>query len=460
MYNHKKAIYYRKQGKQACVCTLCPKECSIAEGKNGACGTRENINGDLYIKTYGKSLALTQEVIEAEAVYERDPGAQILSIGNIGCNMHCDFCQNWTTSQIKNIKKENVVSVTKEEIIKEALRRNINILSWTYNDPVVWHEFLYDVAKEAKMYGLRNLYKSAFFINEEPVKDLLEVIDIFSISLKSMSEEFYNKHCKTSLKPVLKRIKQVYNSNAYLELSNLIITGRNDKLEEVKRLVDWVLTNLDSSIPLHFVAFHPAYKYTSVQRTPKTFLKEAKETANAMGMKYVSIGNVFDRELSLKQCISCNAEVIERTGLHSEYKNIKISNDKFICSACNKELPIILDTLDSVETLNHISIDESKFRKTIFNWDNDAVSVHIKGINNTMKRLRVFVKHDKSNNYRMIEFFPKQDWRFLVARKHKKEANITIFSDEELDISIMKLLDRAHYPIEQVHSEIMETEEA
>jgi pyruvate formate lyase activating enzyme len=165
-----KAKFWTKKDNDRVQCNLCPRECSLKTDQMGFCKVRGNSKGELHSYNYGKSVAATEEVIETEAVNHFMPGARILSLGNIGCMFACDFCQNWQTSQVKHLDPTVVQFYTPEQVVDMAIANDIKVLSWTYNDPVVWHEFVYDTAKLAKEKGLINLFKSAFYIKEEPVK--------------------------------------------------------------------------------------------------------------------------------------------------------------------------------------------------------------------------------------------------------------------------------------------------
>ena len=185
----------------------------------GYCGVRGAVNGALHTFNYGLSLTPTEEFIETEAVVHFSPGARILSLGNIGCMMSCVFCQNWETSQIKHLDEAHIRRYSPQDLVDICLENEISIISWTYNDPVVWHEFVLETSALARKNGLLVLYKSALFIEEAPVNELIDCVDIFSLSLKSLSDSFYRKSTGARLAPVLSRIEQVARSERHLEIS-------------------------------------------------------------------------------------------------------------------------------------------------------------------------------------------------------------------------------------------------
>lgn len=289
------AQFWKPFAENSVECFLCPRHCKLKPEQYGFCQVRKNEDSKLVTLNYGVSVQMTQEFIETEACNHFAPGAAILSLGNVGCMMSCDFCHNWQTSQMKYVEKKEIHFYTPEQIVQTALDKGIGMLSWTYNDPVVWQEFVVDTARLAKKHGIKNLYKSAFYIGPEAIDQLHEVMDIFSISLKSWTPCFIAKSPKANCSRSW-TASRVYNyGDAHLELSNLVVTGRNDSIEEIKKVVDWMLSNLDDKVPLHIVRFHPDFKYTHVERTSIPFLIQAREVAKQMGLKHVYLGNVYQR---------------------------------------------------------------------------------------------------------------------------------------------------------------------
>ncbi|NBX82070.1 hypothetical protein EBQ90_03160 [bacterium] len=144
--SHPARLYSRLENEEV-VCHLSPRQCRLKPGQAGFCRVRQNENGKLVTLNYGVSVQLTQEMIETEAVVHHSPGQPILSLGNIGCMLNCDFCHNWQTSQMRYVKKKDFYHYTPEQVVQTALNKGIGILSWTYNDPVVWHEFVCDTAR-------------------------------------------------------------------------------------------------------------------------------------------------------------------------------------------------------------------------------------------------------------------------------------------------------------------------
>ncbi len=279
------ALYYEKMPGKRVRCRLCPYECRIPPGGKGACGVRQNVDGILYSLIYGKTTSLALDPIEKKPLYHYHPGEQILSLGTRGCNLHCDFCQNWHISQEVDGPMENVTS---EEVVQRArLLRSFGI-AYTYNEPFIWYEFVLDTAKLARQNGLKNVLVTNGFVNPHPLENMLPYIDAMNIDLKAFDEDFYAKVCKGRLKPVLDVIK-ISAKACHVELTNLIIPTLNDSEGSVRKMVDWIYSNLGPEVPLHLSRYFPCYKM-DLPPTPIETLKRAERIAKEK-LKYVYIGN-------------------------------------------------------------------------------------------------------------------------------------------------------------------------
>lgn len=338
--NHEAMLYRKLSGKRT-QCDLCPRHCVIGDGETGFCRVRKNRNSTLYAISYGKAVHLAEEFIETEAVFHFEPGSRILSIGNVGCNLSCSYCQNWRFSQIEHLDEAYVFEYTPEEIVKMAVDKNIKVLSWTYDDPAIWLEFVRDTAMLARKHGIYNLFKSALFSTPEAVKEFMEVIDIFSISIKSLDRGFYRNLAKGWLEPVLEGTKQIFDSHKHhIEISNLIVTGANDTDKDYLDLINWVKTNLSADIPVHFVRFHPNYKYTHVSRPSIETLERARQLAREAGIKHCYLGNVFIHEGANTYCGGCGNLLVKRSGLNAESVGLEPNGTGYICRICKKDAQI------------------------------------------------------------------------------------------------------------------------
>ena len=281
----KEALYYENIRGKRVHCHLCPYECQIPPGGKGACGVRQNVDGILYSLVYGKTTSLALDPIEKKPLYRYHPGERILSLGTRGCNLHCDFCQNWHISQEVDGPMEEITS---GEVVERAKEMGSFGIAYTYNEPFIWYEFVLDTAKLARSKGLENVLVTNGFVNIEPLKGMLPYINAMNIDLKSFDEEFYTKICKGRLKPVLDVIK-MSAQGCHVELTNLIIPTLNDSDSTVKKMVDWIYDNLGSGVPLHLSRYFPCYKM-SLPATPIETLRRAERIAKEK-LEYVYIGN-------------------------------------------------------------------------------------------------------------------------------------------------------------------------
>jgi pyruvate formate lyase activating enzyme len=432
------------KGKPRVKCNLCPRHCLPANGKFGFCGVRGNIDGQLRSFNFGKSVPATEELIETEAVNHFSPGARILSLGNVGCSLSCSFCQNWETSQTNHLSEKSVRYYTPESVIQICKDNNIDIISWTYNDPVVWHEFVMITSKLARENGIKTLYKSAFYIEMAPVLELIEVIDIFSLSLKSMNPEFYRKQSKGELQPTLDVIKAVYDSGAHLEISQLVIPELNDHNDDIEKTVDWVLGNLDRYVPLHFVGFHPAYKYTHVERTPLSKLEMAYEISKEKGIEYCYLGNVYKNGASDTHCKGCQAKLVTRFGLKSKITNL---DQQGICTQCGVLSPIKHVVLEQASVDYPDSLLKG-LAVSSFEWSVESNSIHL-SVSATQKAQTIYIKRRGYTEKRVVGNGLE---RILLTRHDGQELGVEIYAPEGVEFGIFPILDRAHFPVNDVNN--------
>jgi pyruvate formate lyase activating enzyme len=429
------ARLWTPQDDGAVVCHLSPRNCRIKDGSSGFCRVRVNRGGALYTLNYGKSVAMTEENIETEAVFNFAPGARILSMGNIGCMMNCDYCHNWQTSQAVYVGDDVVRTYTPEQVVTECLTRGIDIISWTYNDPVVWQEFVLDTATLAREHGIFNLYKSAFYIDSPAIDELIDVIDIFSLSLKSMDPVFYKRVTKGRLEPVLAGIEQVYRSGRHLELSMLLVTDANDAVGEPEKAARWMLDHLDVDVPLHYVRFHPDYKYVHVPRTPIDRLLRARDAALDMGLRYVYLGNVYGQDGANTYCPGCGTLLIERVGLRATLGPLSADSR---CSACGYQTTI-REPMAAVKNYpSGGAIDTSDHEKAPFTWHGDINAVHVQVDN-----------HGGASDGQPLRVIPLEagaEFRFMVSRTEVDQTGITICHSPSTGVRFFEVFDRAHFP--------------
>ena len=281
-----KARYWSRTDGGKVRCELCPNFCVIAEDRRGSCGVRINKGGTLFTEIYGEITSLALDPIEKKPLYRYHPGEFILSVGTKGCNFHCGFCQNASISQALHVPTEKVTS---ELLIKKAKDAKSFGIAYTYNEPFIWYEFVFDTAKLAKESGLKNVLVTNGYVNEKPLEEILPIIDAMNIDIKSMSEDFYRDQCKGKLKTVLETAK-LAKDKCHVEITNLVIPTLNDKEDDFKKLAGWICDNLGEDTPLHFSRYFPCYKF-KIPATPIDTLKLAERIAKSR-LKHVYLGNV------------------------------------------------------------------------------------------------------------------------------------------------------------------------
>lgn len=321
------ALFYEKEDRGKVHCFLCPVRCHIMDDKTGACRVRKNINGTLYTLNYGKVSAMSLDPIEKKPLFHFYPGSSILSISSYGCNFKCSFCQNWELSQYIPAMK----NMTVDDIIKAAKSYHDNIgIAYTYNEPVIWYEFVYETTKKAKENGLLNVLVTNGYIEEEPLMELLPYIDAMNIDLKG-SREFYKKICKGSLDSVRRTIELSYG-RAHIEVTNLIIPGLNDNMDEIDDMANW-LSSISKDIPLHLSKYYPQYKMDKPETPVRTMLV-ARDTAREH-LNYVYIGNIYGSDNNT-YCPECSNLLVER-----KYRTRVVGINDGRCANCGHEINMI-----------------------------------------------------------------------------------------------------------------------
>ena len=279
----KECMYYKRINEKI-ECTLCPHNCIISEGKKGICQQRKNINNKLYSINYGKITSIGIDNIEKKPLYNFMKGTKTFSLGSLGCNFSCKFCQNYRIAKEESQYKE----LSPEEAVDTAVKQKIPSISFTYNEPTVWYEYVLETAKIAKSKGLKTICVSNGFINQEPLIELLEYIDAFNIDLKAFKSNFYKDLCGGRLEPVLESIKEI-NKKSHIEITTLVIDGRNGNVEDVEDIFKWI-GDLNREIPLHISRYFPAYMMKDPATKVETLIK-LKELGSKY-LKNIYIGNV------------------------------------------------------------------------------------------------------------------------------------------------------------------------
>lgn len=325
------AMFYKKLDNKRVMCELCPRYCVIAPTKRGFCRNRENQNGKLYSIVYNQPCCINIEPIEKAPFYHFLPGTMRLTLATASCNQRCKYCQNWEISQ-KSVEELQNYYLTPTDIVKQAQREKLKIICFTYTEPIVFYEYMYDIAKLARKAGIKTAVVTGGYVNPEPLKELCKVVDAIKIDLKGFDENFYEDVCSSTLPPVLEACKVVKNSGVHLEIVNLVVPTLNDDTTKIRSMCRWIKDSLGADVPLHFSRFFPQYKLQNLPPTPITTLEQAVKIAKQTGLKYVYIGNVPGHNLENTHCPNCHKLLVQRQGYTINKNNIVNSKCKF-CGA-------------------------------------------------------------------------------------------------------------------------------
>ena len=325
----KEAVYYVNTPK-GIKCKLCPQACKIEDGDLGDCRTRLAKNGKLYTIVYGNPCAIHVDPVGKKPLFNFLPGSFTYSIATAGCNLACLNCQNWTISQKSPYETRNY-DLMPNRVVEEAIAAKCKSIAYTYSEPIVFYEYVYDTAKLARLSGLKNIFISAGYINEQPLRALCKYLDAANIDLKSFDNDTYEMLNAGTLEPVLNTLKVLKEEGVWLEITNLVVPSWTDDLTGIKKMTDWLFDNGFQNTPLHFSRFHPDYKLTNLPPTPYETLIKAREIALESGLNYVYIGNVPGSDGQHSICPNCKKTVIERSGF--QIKNTHLDNGN--CTNCN-----------------------------------------------------------------------------------------------------------------------------
>jgi len=306
------ARWWESEGGGRVHCFLCPRHCHIHSGQSGFCFIRINQDGKLYNLGYGAPAALQIDPIEKKPLNHFLPGTRVFSMGTAGCNMGCFFCQNW---DISKSHQDQVRSqhVPPQEVPLLALKYGCDSIAFTYNEPTIWGEYVIDICRAARGYGLKTVMVTNGYITYEAFHDIYDHVDAANVDLKAFTEGFYGKITLTHLEPVLKTLQWLKNeTNVWFELTNLMIPALNDDPAETQRLAEWVLTHLGPDVPLHFTAFHPDFKLRDKPPTPPETLHRARQIALKAGLHYVYEGNIYS-DAANTSCPGCGEVLIRRS---------------------------------------------------------------------------------------------------------------------------------------------------
>ena len=309
--------------KEKITCLLCQHYCQLQEGQVGICGVNKNENGSLRTLVYAHPSALNVDPIEKKPLYHLLPATTALSLGTVGCNFKCPFCQNWQISQEKRV--DTSVNLSPQQIVDLALQNGAASIAYTYNEPTIFYPYAKDIGLLAKKEGLKNIFVTNGFESLEVVKDMASWLDAANVDLKSWDEAYYKKVLKGDLEAVKDTLRLMVAEGIWVEVTTLLIEGENDSDEDLKAMADFIAKELGVHVPWHLSAFHPDYKMLDHTNTSLKTLERAQKIAKEAGLLYVYLGNVPVHGDTY--CPECNTLLIDRTGY-------RVTQNKLINGAC------------------------------------------------------------------------------------------------------------------------------
>ena len=293
-------------------CDLCPRDCRLHEGQRGACFVRARRGEALVLTTYGRSSGFCMDPIEKKPLNHFYPGTPVLSFGTAGCNLACKFCQNWDLTKSRDMDRMTDAAAP-EAIARAARESGARSVAFTYNDPVIFAEYAMDVAVACREQGVASVAVTNGYMHPEPRREFYRCMDAANVDLKAFTDEFYVKLTGSTLAPVLETLSYlVHETSVWLEITTLLIPGRNDSDAEIGAECRWIRRELGADVPLHFTAFHPDFRMNDLPATPPATLARARRIAQGEGLRYVYTGNVHDPEGGTTFCPGCGARLIER----------------------------------------------------------------------------------------------------------------------------------------------------
>ena len=293
-------------------CDVCPRACKLREGQRGVCFVRARLDDQVVLTSYGRSSGFCVDPIEKKPLNHFLPGSSVLSFGTAGCNLACRFCQNWDISKSKEIDTL-ADAASPEALARAAVELGCRSVAFTYNDPVIFHEYAIDVADACHEVGVKAVAVTAGYVCDEPRTEFYRHMDAANVDLKAFSEEFYRHTCGARLEAVKDTLRYLrHETSVWFEITNLLIPGLNDSDEELQAMTSWIVDDLGPDVPVHFTAFHPDYKMTDRPATPPATLTRARQIARANGLRFAYTGNVHDTDGSSTYCPGCGTVVVER----------------------------------------------------------------------------------------------------------------------------------------------------
>jgi pyruvate formate lyase activating enzyme len=331
-----KTRYWHRLDDGRLQCDLCPRHCHLREGQRGLCYVRQRLDDEVKLVSYGRSSGFCIDPIEKKPLNHFYPGSSVLSFGTAGCNLACKFCQNWDMTKSREMDTL-ADAASPRQLAQTARAHDCLSVAFTYNDPIIFHEYAIDVAAACREQNINTVAVTAGYVDPEPRVEFFAGMDAANVDLKAFTERFYRKICGGQLAPVLETLQYIHDeTDCWLELTTLLIPGENDSSREIGEMTRWVAEHLGVDVPMHFTAFHPDWKMRDIESTPAATLTRARKIALANGLRYAYTGNVHDNKGSSTWCHACGELLIERDWYVLGHWGLDAQGR---CASCGEPLP-------------------------------------------------------------------------------------------------------------------------
>ncbi len=342
------------------VCDLCPRFCVLKDGDRGFCFVRQNQNGQVVLTVYGLGTSFCIDPTEKEPLFHFYPGSSLLSFGTVGCNLGCKFCEQWSIAKARD--DFHAAQQAPPQLIVEAARQTgCRGVAFTFNDPVTWAEYVIDTARACHHQGLKTVAVTAGYISAEARPTFFENIDAANVDLKGFTEEFYQHLTLSHLQPVLDTLRWLkQETNVWLEVTTLIIPGKNNSSREIRQMAHWIRQELGAEVPWHLTAFRPNFRLRQLPPTTREAMIQAHAIALAEGLKHVYLGNLFDPLRQSTYCSHCGSLLIER----SNYKLGTWGLTDSCCCHCGTKLAGYFSAEPELWDSRRMRFDATEFFRT------------------------------------------------------------------------------------------------
>ncbi len=330
----REAMHYQKRDEKMVRCDICPRHCEVADKERGYCGCRENKDGTYYTLVYGRPCSVHIDPVEKKPLFHFFPSTKAFSLATAGCNMLCKFCQNWQISQVRPEQVDNL-NLPPEKLVPLAKMKGAKSIAFTYTEPVVFFEYVYETARLTKGSDIKTISISNGYITEQALEDWCRYLDAMKVDLKAFTDSFYKNYCAGTLQPVLDCLKLLVERKVWTEIVYLVIPTLNDQIDDIRKMAKWIVKELGVDVPVHFTRFHPMYQLQNLPSTPVSTLERARKACMEEGIRYVYVGNVPGHDAENTYCHNCKKKLIARYGYYITENNITDGKCKF----CETKIP-------------------------------------------------------------------------------------------------------------------------